>query len=110
MRHRVRAQGPRELIFAQSVIEVSAEKFAKEMERCCLRTEMPFGDKIKIETGSIYRLKSRLSPSVSEQSRSARPVPLELAASAPSSSPGPSGSSSSPALPASEGTCVEPQS
>lgn len=104
MRHGVRAQGLRELFIAQTGIEISAQKFAKEMERCCLRPEMPFGDKIKIETGSIYRLKSRLSPSVSEQSRSARPVPLELAASAPSSSPGPSGSSSSPALPASEGT------
>ena len=45
------------LFMAQTGIEISPKRFSDEMNRCALRPDTPFGDKIKIETGWLYRLK-----------------------------------------------------
>lgn len=111
-RHGVRAQGLRDLFMAQTGIEISAQKFAKEMERCCMRLEMPFSDKIKIETGAVYRLKSRPSSGAAAQSGPARRGPPALTESAPSAAPASSSSSASsvpPAASAGEDARLEPQ-
>lgn len=102
-RYGVRAQGLRDLFMAQTGIEISAQKFAKEMERCCMRPEMPFSDKIKIETGAVYRLKSRLLPAAASPSVSGRPDSPVLAASAPSTAAASSSSSASSGPPATLG-------
>lgn len=109
-RYGVRAQGLRDLFMAQTGIEISAQKFAKEMERCCMRPEMPFSDKIKIETGAVYRLKPRQLPAAAASSGSGRPESSVLVASAPSTapaSPSSSASSVSPAVPRGEGNSQE---
>lgn len=108
-RHGVRAQGLRDLFMAQTGIEISAQKFAKEMERCCIRPEMPFSDKIKIETGAVYRLKSRLSPAAAAHSDSPRGESPALAAPAPSAAPASSSSSVPPATSVGDGDHLEPQ-
>lgn len=111
-RYGVRAQGLRDLFMAQTGIEISAQKFAKEMERCCMRPEMPFSDKIKIETGAVYRLKYRQMPAAAGPSGSGRPESSVLAASAPSTTPASASSSASsvsPAMPGGEGTYQEPR-
>lgn len=109
-RYGIRAQGLRDLFATQTGIEISPQKFAKEMERCCMRPETPFSDKIKIETGAIYRLKSRQLPTAAGPSGSGRPDASVLVASAPSTapaSPSSSASSVSPAVPSGEGTYQE---
>lgn len=108
----VRAQGLRDLFMAQTGIEISAQKFAKDMERCCMRPEMPFSDKIKIETGAVYRLKSRPSSGAAAQRGPALRDPPALTESAPSTAPASSCSSASsvpPAASAGEDARLEPQ-
>jgi hypothetical protein len=108
-RHGVRAQGLRDLFMTQTGVEISAQKFAKDMERCCMRPEMPFSDKIKIETGAVYRRKSRLSPAGAVQSGSGRREWPVLAVSAPPASSSSSSSSVPPATSVGEGASLEPQ-
>lgn len=102
-RYGIRAQGLRDLFMAQTGIEISAQKFAKDMERCCMRPELPFSDKIKIETGAVYRLKSRLLPAAAAPSVSGRPDSPVLAASASSTAAASSSSSASSGPPATMG-------
>ncbi|UGA43017.1 virulence-associated E family protein [Bradyrhizobium quebecense] len=86
----IRAQGLHALFMAQTGIDLSPKRFSDEMNRCALRPDTPFADKIKIETGWLYRPKGTLSDARDQK----RQAPLAQR-SAPSSASllGPSASS-----------------
>jgi hypothetical protein len=56
----LRAQALHTLFMAQTRTEISAKRFADEMQRVALQPDTPFADKIKTETGALYRLKGPL--------------------------------------------------
>ena len=95
----LRAQPLHALFVAQTGTEMSAQRFANEMARYCLRADTPFGDKIKTEAGALYRLKRRPPVAAFDQQSAGATVhdiqPSASGSSGPSSSSGPSGSSSS---------------
>jgi hypothetical protein len=83
------------LFVAQTGTEMSAQRFADEMGRYCLRADTPFGDKVKTEAGALYRLKRRPPVDALDQQSAGDIQPSDSGSSGPSSSSGPSGSSSS---------------
>lgn len=91
-RHGVRARGLHTLFMVQTGIEISAHRFAVEMDRFCLRPDTPFSDKIKTEIGALYRTKRRAADRPGREVPLTRPEAL-LGRSATPASSGPSGSS-----------------
>ncbi|KRR26210.1 hypothetical protein CQ14_21275 [Bradyrhizobium lablabi] len=93
----LRAQELRDLFQVQTGIEMSAQRFASEMQRYLLRPDTPFGDKIRTEHGALYRLKRKVPDgNPIHQDVGQRMTVAEVQMSAPASS-GPSSSSSSSA-------------
>ena len=93
----LRAQSLHALFMAQTRTEMSAQRFADEMGRHCLRPDTPFGDKIKTEAGALYRLKHRTPDDDLEQQKAGAAFignqSSASGSSGPSASSGPSGSS-----------------
>jgi hypothetical protein len=83
----LRAQGLHTLFMAQTGSDISPKRFSDEMNRCALRPDTPFGDKIKIETGWLYRLKATLIDARDRERQASSVPPL---ASGSSSLSGPS--------------------
>jgi hypothetical protein len=93
----LRAQSLHALFMAQTRTEMSAQRFADEMGRHCLRPDTPFGDKVKTEAGALYRLKHRTPDDDLEQQKAGAAFignqSSASGSSGPSASSGPSGSS-----------------
>jgi hypothetical protein len=87
----LRAQSLHALFMAQTRTEMSAQRFADEMGRYCLRPDTPFGDKIKTEAGALYRLKRRTPDDALDQQKAGAPFIGNQ--SSASGSSGPSASS-----------------
>lgn len=89
----LRAQELHDLFEVQTGIEMSAQRFAGEMQRYLLRPDTPFGDKIRTEHGALYRLKRKVSAgNPIHQDVGRQTTAAEVQMSAPASS-GPSASS-----------------
>jgi hypothetical protein len=92
----LRAQALHALFVVQTGTEMSAQRFADEMSRYCLRTDTPFGDKIKTEAGALYRLKHRPSVGVVGQPPAEAAVQKDQQGTSGSSGPSSSSGSSQP--------------
>lgn len=57
-RHGIRAQGLHNLYVVKTDANISQPRFAEEMQRYLLRPDARFADKIKVESGILYRLRS----------------------------------------------------
>lgn len=94
----LRAQELHDLFEAQTGIELSAQRFASEMQRYLLRPDTPFGDKIRTEHGALYRPKRKVPAGhsihrdVGRQTAAAEAQVSAPASSGPSASSCPSGS------------------
>jgi hypothetical protein len=91
-RHGLKARELRNLFMAQTGAELSDKRFADEMDRCLLHPDAPFYDKVKTETGAVYRLKRR--PTSTHGQQQADPL-SQVSPSSLSASSGPSFSTGS---------------
>ncbi|EAQ37527.1 hypothetical protein NB311A_04429 [Nitrobacter sp. Nb-311A] len=89
----LRAQALHALFMVQTGTEISAKCFADEMHRVSLQPDTPFADKIKTETGALYRLKRPQDDGRHCCSPRSHPPTSSLSSlSGPSASSGPSSS------------------
>jgi hypothetical protein len=92
----LRAQSLHALFMAQTRTEMSAQRFADEMGRYCLRPDTPFGDKVKTEAGALYRLKRQTPGDALDQQKAAASLIGTQSSASCSSGPSASSGPSSP--------------